>query len=94
MSDDAIFISQTKLALRWGMTVRTIQRKRKQPGFPKPDLYFGDIPHWRAERIGEFERNLMREALGESKQGAKVGVRECEARAATAIEAASEEAEA
>jgi len=94
MSDDAIFISQTKLARRWGMTVRTVQRKRKQPGFPKPDLYFGDIPHWRAEHIAEFERDLMRKALGESKQSAKVGVRECEARAVTAIEAASKKAEA
>ena len=65
MGDDAIFISQTKLARRWGMTVRTIQRKRKTPGFPKPDLYFGDIPHWRMERIAEFERDLMRAALGE-----------------------------
>jgi hypothetical protein len=65
MSDEAIFISQTKLARRWGMTVRTIQRKRKQAGFPKPDLYFGDIPHWKMERIVEFERSLMRAALGE-----------------------------
>jgi hypothetical protein len=47
------------------MTVRTIQRKRKQAGFPKPDLYFGDIPHWKMERIAEFERDLMRKALGE-----------------------------
>jgi hypothetical protein len=47
------------------MTVRTIQRKRKTPGFPKPDLYFGDIPHWKMERIVEFERNLMRKALDE-----------------------------
>jgi hypothetical protein len=65
MGDDAIFISQTKLARRWGMNVRTIQRKRKTPGFPKPDLYFGDIPHWRMERIVEFERGLMRAARGE-----------------------------
>jgi hypothetical protein len=48
------------------MTVRTIQRKRKTPGFPKPDLYFGDIPHWRMERIVEFEGELMRSALGEA----------------------------
>ena len=66
MSDEAIFISQTKLARRWGMTVRTIQRKRKTAGFPKPDLYFGEIPHWKMERIAEFERDLMRKALDES----------------------------
>ena len=65
MGEEAIFISQTKLARRWGMTVRTIQRKRKTPGFPKPDLYFGDIPHWKTERIVEFERDLMRAALGD-----------------------------
>lgn len=66
MTDDAIFISQTKLARRWGVSVRTLQRKRKTPDFPRPDLYFGDIPHWRMERIAEFERDLMRKALGES----------------------------
>ncbi len=63
MSTDAIFISQTKLASRWGMTVRTIQRKRKNPDFPRPDLFFGDVPHWKIERIEAFERDLMRKAL-------------------------------
>jgi hypothetical protein len=65
MSEEAIFISQTKLARRWGVSVRTLQRKRKEPRFPRPDLYFGDIPHWRMERIAEFEGTLMRKALGE-----------------------------
>ncbi len=63
MGEDTIFISQTKLARRWGVSVRTLQRKRKDADFPKPDLYFGDIPHWRMERIIEFERALMAAAL-------------------------------
>ena len=65
MGEDTIFISQTKLARRWGVSVRTLQRKRKDADFPKPDLYFGDIPHWRIERIIEFERALMAAALND-----------------------------
>ena len=34
MGEEAIFISQTKLARRWGMTVRTINAGAKRPAFP------------------------------------------------------------
>ena len=78
MSDDAIFISQTKLARRWGVSVRTLQRKRKDAGFPRPDLFFGDIPHWKMERVAAFERELMSAALGGPDQGAKAHMRERE----------------
>jgi hypothetical protein len=65
MSDEPLFISQTRLSRRWGVSVRTLQRKRKDATFPMPDLYFGDIPHWKVERIVAFERELMSKALGE-----------------------------
>lgn len=71
MSDEAIFISQTKLARRWGVSVRTLQRKRKDAAFPKPDLFFGDVPHWKIERIVAFERELMSKALGEPSRKAE-----------------------
>ena len=54
----ALYLSQSDLAVRWGVCVRTIRRWKQAGEIPAPDLKLPGHPKWRVSVIERFEADV------------------------------------
>jgi len=59
---EPVFLTQERLAQRWGVTTRTIARKRALGLIPAPEVYFGLHPAWGLEAVAAMEEEMRRRA--------------------------------
>jgi hypothetical protein len=50
------YLRQPQLAKRYGTSLRTIQRMKRDGRLPSPDFYMGPFPMWSEETIEANER--------------------------------------
>jgi|SRR6516162_5195137 len=61
------YLRQPQLAKRWSMSVRGVQRARREGTIPAPDFYMGQNPMWSDQTIEAFERASVKRATANSR---------------------------
>jgi hypothetical protein len=57
-------LSKPALAKRWGVSCRSVDRRREEPGFPEPEIVSAR-PYWWLSAIIRFERACAASAASE-----------------------------
>jgi predicted DNA-binding transcriptional regulator AlpA len=56
------FLRKNDVALRYGITVRSVERMTEDGRLPRP-VYRGRFPLWHESELDEFDRTLLQRAL-------------------------------
>ncbi len=62
MTEQTIF-KKTSLAARWGLSTRTVDRRRDEGLLPQPEIFLGREPAWTLAAVEAAEAEMKRRAI-------------------------------